>query len=320
VYEYNQTQYAKELAWTYHDVGASINSQNNEKSKGLRFFKKALKIYETNNLVNLPAYQLTLSALQYIYTERGNFESLEYIAKKLLEYHDNKDENITWDKAYQNYIIGYSKVWQQKINALYYLDKALKMLKITKEKNKNCQNLIPYVINSKIQFYLNINIFENTQQYKDGIKFLKKVLKDFNLDDFNRYEIYTKIGDFEEKIGQIKSSKSSYKKAIKLVKKNIQQIKKEKEEKIVIELEQKKLSELQRCIKANSSCKRQEYIICESTDENNQTNTEIVVEKECENEPVEEECTNSSDVIIIDENDTQNDVLRKLGFEVGDDD
>jgi tetratricopeptide (TPR) repeat protein len=71
-------------------------------------------------------------------------------------------------------------------------------------------------------------VFVETKQYSEAIKFLKKVLKDFDIDDFNRYEIYTKLGDLEEKIGQIKSSKISYKKAIKILKKTIKQMKKKK--------------------------------------------------------------------------------------------
>ncbi len=180
VNEYNQTKYAKELAWTYHDVGASINGQKNSNMGGLPFFKKSLEMYEQYNLINISGYQLTLSALQYIYNEQKNSKEVENTSKKLLKYYENKDKNATWDKAFQNYIIGSSKRGQGKKEALYYLDKSLMMLEKIKHKDKFFENFIPSVITFKIQYYLDFNEIEKA---KDTYKELNKhtIPKDIQL-------------------------------------------------------------------------------------------------------------------------------------------
>jgi len=194
VNEYNQTQYAKELAWTYHDVGASIDRQKG--FEGLPYFKKALQIYEKYDITSLNGYMLTLNALQYIYSEKMNFKEVENTAKKLLRYYEKKEDNITWNKAFQYHVLGSSKRAQHKKDALYYLDKSLELFEQIKLQNKLYASYIPSIIIEKIWYFLDKGdtekakkIFEKLKTYdlpKDSIihaKLLKLQLdKDFDKD------------------------------------------------------------------------------------------------------------------------------------------
>jgi len=153
VNEYNQTQYTKELAWTYHDVGASIDGHT-EGFKGLPYFEKALQIYEKYDITSLNSYPLTLNALQYIYNGKMNFKGVENTAKKLLRYYEKKEDNITRNKAFQYYVLGSSKRVQQKKDALYYLDKSLEIFEQIKSQNKFYASYIPSIIMEKIWYFL----------------------------------------------------------------------------------------------------------------------------------------------------------------------
>ena len=154
VNEFDQTQYAKELALTYYGVGASIVKQGNRGDQATLFFENSLKIYEKHEISTGEEYRNTLYALQEIYAEEFNYTRGEAIAKKLLNYYEKIDSNSTFEKARQLLAIAYCKSEQDiDDDAKYYFDRSYEMLHKLGKNDKNAFNLMPHLLAQKMIMY-----------------------------------------------------------------------------------------------------------------------------------------------------------------------
>lgn len=144
----------------------------------------SLKVYEKYHLEKLDGYRLTLNALQYIYQEKKDLTSVEQTAKKLLEYYENKDKNATWDKAYQNFLIGDMKLSKEKQEAIDYFDKSLEILDKIKDKDKSYEDFILNIILKKVSYYA---IFNDKEKAKISLKKLEKYLYKEEIKEYYLY-------------------------------------------------------------------------------------------------------------------------------------